>query len=250
MSRTWTDEEIDYLEDKWGNISVPTIAKNLGRTVGAIKSKAYKIGLGRFIHQGNYVTYRQLITSVGYRGADSFLKKRLKEKGFPIKYKKSENKKIAIVYLEDFWDWVEKNKKEISFANFDKGDLGKEPEWVDEKRKNDSKNPTKATPKKQWTKEEDNILISKLKLNKYTYGDLSKDFNRTESAIRRRIYDLKLNVRPVSRCNRTKWTKDEEHRMIELHNEGYDSYTIARELNKPELGVSDKISRMFSRGLG
>ena len=71
LSRTWTDEEVDYLEDKWGNISIPIIAKNLGRTVKAIKSKAYKIGLGRFIHQGNYVTYKQLITTIGYRGAYS-----------------------------------------------------------------------------------------------------------------------------------------------------------------------------------
>ena len=36
-SRTWKPEEEDYLMEKWGQISVPAIAKKLNRTTNAVK---------------------------------------------------------------------------------------------------------------------------------------------------------------------------------------------------------------------
>ena len=33
--KRWTPEEEDYLSDRWGTISIPAIAKHLGRSVNA-----------------------------------------------------------------------------------------------------------------------------------------------------------------------------------------------------------------------
>ena len=52
-----------------------------------------------------------------------------------------------MVDMRKFWEWAEENKKQLNFAKFEKGALGKEPDWVDEKRKLDYKNPTKHSKK-------------------------------------------------------------------------------------------------------
>lgn len=40
MRRRWTQEEETLLIDKWGQLSVPGIAKRLGRTEAAVKERA------------------------------------------------------------------------------------------------------------------------------------------------------------------------------------------------------------------
>ena len=241
--KNWTQEEVNFLQERWGITPMTTIAKQLNRTLISVVSKSQKLGLKRFIHQGEYVTYRQLIIALGYGGSYSYLKNRLSKLDFPLKYKSSVKRKYAIVYLNDFWKWAEQHKHDISFANFEKGALGEEPEWVDVKRKADTKNPSKKNHNRVWTKEEDNLLIAKLKLYKYTYADLSKDFNRTETAIKKRIYDLGISYRPVPRDTHLKCTDEENRRMIEFHNKGYDSYSIAKELGKTNLSICDRLKK-------
>lgn len=46
-SRTWKPEEEDYLMEKWGQISVPAIAKKLNRTTNAVKVRAQRLGWAR-----------------------------------------------------------------------------------------------------------------------------------------------------------------------------------------------------------
>lgn len=63
-SRTWKPEEEDYLMEKWGQISVPAIAKKLNRTTNAVKVRAQRLGLGAVLMAGEYVTLNQLLLAV------------------------------------------------------------------------------------------------------------------------------------------------------------------------------------------
>ena len=242
--RSWSTEEVDYLEDKWGVTSITGIAKHLGRTINSVKCKATKLGLQRFIDQGEYVTFNQFTKAIGYGGSYSYLEKRLRKLDFPIKLKASVKMRYKVVYIEDFWKWMEKHKQDISFAKFEKNSLGLEPEWVDKKRKADSKNPSKLAHNRKWTKEEDNLLIERLKAYKYTYADLSEEFNRTEAAVKRRIYDLAISYRPVPRSKHSKWTDEENKKMFELHDKGYDTYSIAKALGKTHLSICDRLKKV------
>ncbi|EIA17562.1 hypothetical protein [Clostridium perfringens] len=38
--RIWTEEDINYLEEKWGVVSVDVIAKKLNRTILSVRKKA------------------------------------------------------------------------------------------------------------------------------------------------------------------------------------------------------------------
>ena len=243
-SKSWSKEELEFLEDRWGGTSIPQISKALGRTVNAIKLKARKIGLGSFINCGEYVTFNKFIKAIGYSGSYSYLEKRLIKLDFPIKHKKAINMRYKIIYLKDFWKWAEQHKQDISFAKFEKGILGEEPLWVQEKRKADLSNPSKLNHKRKWTKSEDNLLIEKTKSCRYTYKDLARDFNRTENAIKRRLYDLAVPYRPVPLNNHIKWTDEENMKMFELHKRGYDTYAIAQILNKTHLSICDRLKKI------
>lgn len=243
-AKTWNEEELELLEDKWGTSSIPQIAKVLGRTVNSIKCKAYRIGLERFINSGEYVTFHIFVKAIGYNGGYKYLEKRLLKLGFPIKHKKSVKMNYKVVYLKDFWKWAYRHKHDISFAKFEKGSLGEEPTWVFEKRKADLTNPSKVNHSRKWTKEQDNLLIEKTKSCKYTYKDLARDFNRTEAAIKRRLYDLAVPCRPVPLDTHIKWTEAENKKMLELHEKGYDTYAIAQILNKTHLSISDRLKKV------
>lgn len=243
-AKNWTQEEVNILEDKWGTVSIPQIAKTLGKTVYAVKNKAFRMGLETFIDSGDYITFNKFIKAIGYGGNYSYLEKRLLKLDFPIKHKKYIKMNYKVVYLKDFWKWVEQHKQDISFAKFEKGILGEEPKWVEEKRKADFTNPSKLNHNRKWTRSEDNLLIEKTKLCRYTYKDLARDFNRTENAIKRRLYDLAVPYRPVPLDNHIKWTEEENQKMFELNKKGYDTYAIAKALNKTHLSICDRLKKV------
>ena len=118
IGRSWSAEEIAYLEEKWGVTSIPAIANKLNRSINSIKCKAQKLGLGRFYHQGEYVTLHQLIIAIGQKQNYSYLNERLERDGFPIKYKNMINDKVKVVYIKEFWEWTKINQSKIDFSNF------------------------------------------------------------------------------------------------------------------------------------
>ncbi|MCB5935445.1 hypothetical protein LI012_06145 [Caldibacillus thermoamylovorans] len=42
-NRDWTEEEVRYLEDRWGSVNVKGIAKGLDCSIYAVKSKATRL---------------------------------------------------------------------------------------------------------------------------------------------------------------------------------------------------------------
>lgn len=240
-NRRWTNDEITYLEENWGTVSIKAISKKLQRSEVAIISRARKLKLGSFIEAGDLLSLGQLIKALGQSNCYWWVKKKFIDNEIPIIYKTIITKKVAKIGIDDFWKWAEKNKNILNFARFEKGALGKEPYWVDKKRKADLINPSKHNSNRPWTNSDDILLISKVKSCKYTYRDLASEFNRTEAAIKRRLYDLNVPYRPVPLNNQIKWTDEENEKMVELYKNGYDTYAISRALNKTHLSISDRL---------
>lgn len=238
--KAWTTEEMNYLENKWGRVTVSYIAKKLGRTETSITLKAQRMKLGSRL-AGEYVTFNELLTALGLQGSYSWLRdKYINKNGLPAKRKG----KYLIIKIDDFWKWAEQHKQILNFCHFEENMLGKEPEWVKEKRKADLSNPRKVNNNRPWTKEDDALLIQKTKSCRYTYKDLSKDLRRTENAIKRRLYDLGVPYRPIPMDTHVKWTDEENNKMMELYKKGFDSYVIANILNKSQLSISDRIKAL------
>ena len=242
MSKKWTYNEICFLKENWGNYSFPYLSKKLNRTVAAIKEKAYKIGLKRMIHSGDYITYNQLLNLIygSEKGGHRYDKKLIKA-GFPIETITIVSKKVKVVYMHKFWKWFEKNKHLIDLSKTDEYTFGYEPSWVAEKRSADKRAKKYKTSK--WTASEDERLIFLLKSYKYGYRDLSKLLCRTEGAIKRRMISLKIKERPLKADNHILWTKEEINKVKELYLKGYKSCIIAEYVNKSALAINGIIER-------
>lgn len=209
LKPNWTAEEEEYLRNSWGNVSVAKICENLNRSRNAILIRVQRLGLPPFYDSGDYVTVHQLLLALGYGGSDSYKNLSwVRNRDFPVQYKKHTEKRVKIVCLDEFWEWAEKNAGFLDFSNFEWGALGEEPEWVAKKRKQDYqlKRQYKKTP---WTPLEDQSLKRLLKEYKYSYLEIAQKLQRTEGAVQRRILDLGLKERPIKADNHNLWTEEQ-----------------------------------------
>jgi hypothetical protein len=236
--KNWTREEKQYLEDNWGTYSVKTLAKNLERSENSIVLMKNRLGLGRFLDNGEYVTYSQLLQAVyGISGACNAY--RLPKIGFPIRKKRVGNNSFKVVYLNDFWKWAEENKRLLDFSKMEENILGKEPEWVKRKRSIDYECRVNTSP---WTITEDMKLKRMIGQYKHTYTDIACSLNRTEGAVKRRLTDLGIKGRPIKAEIRS-WKDAEVQILIFMFEEGYSFEKIGSELGRTALCCRGKIER-------
>lgn len=243
-NKNWSQQEEWYLQENWGKISIPTIAKNLGRSVNAVKLKAQRLGLGAMLMSGDYITLNQLLIAVqgSNAGGGYKLKSWVENRGLPVHTKKVINNSFRVVYLDEFWEWAEKNRSFIDFSKMEPLALGAEPAWVAEQRKKDF-NSYAIQRKDRWTPDDDSRLIMLLKQHKYGYTELSEMLRRSAGAIQRRCQDLGIKERPVKADNHSpssKWTDADFDILAEGIRKG-DSYgQIGRVLGKSEKAIRGK----------
>lgn len=222
----WTPEEETYLMEKWGTLSIPTIAKNLGRTVDAIKIRASKLHLGPVLMGGDYVTFSQLMLAMTGRSKYHTyqMKSWIENRGLPVRTKKVVSNSFLVVYLDEFWTWAEKNRSFIDFSKMEPLALGAEPDWVAQQRRIDAVSYANQR-KDPWTQEEDQRLVYLLKQHKYTYAEVSRELRRSAGAIQRRCLDLGLKERPVRESSHNPWSDEDLQLMADMIRQGC-SYTM------------------------
>ena len=243
--KSWTKEELDYLVDKWGSVSVDTICSKLNRSEYAILNKVYRLGLGRYIDNGDYITVRQLFIAIGYNHFDTYkIKSWIENRGFPVKNKLIKEKRIRVIYLDDFWKWAEENKNFIDFSNFTRYTLGKEPEWVELKRQTDilRRHKYKMTP---WTQREDEYLIFLVNQFKYSYKEISELTGRTVGAISRRLSDIGVKSRPIKAYNHNKWTEEELDLLDKLIVTGAGYPLISEKIGRSSRAIAGVVYRKY-----
>lgn len=241
----WTPEEESYLEDTWGVKPVDFIAKHLNRSIDAVIVRKDRLGLGSFLGSGDYVTFNQLLIALGKTGGSGYkITSWVKNRNFPIKYKRVKDNKFKVVYLHEFWAWAKKNRTMIDWSKVDPDILGEEPSWVKTQREADFKKNSKVkmTP---WAKSEDELLKSLLKQFKYSYSDLSKRLHRTEGAIQRRITDLGIKERPLRADNHVKWTDAEFEKLTKMIKQGLSYELMSDVLGKSSKAIRGRVYMMY-----
>lgn len=246
-NKNWTDEECEYLYERWGNSSLHAMSLHLGRQPTAIQQKASKLGLGEFWHNGdNYIIKNELCKSLGLPHAMGYTVNKvwIEQYGLPV-HKKKYNKEIKnVIIIDEFWEWAEKHQGILDFSKFEPYALGPEPEWVKAKRSRDYKlrRTYKTT---SWTADEDNKLIFYLQQQKYTVDELSKKLNRTCGAIQRRMTGLSLTIRPVKANNTNKWTEEEYLILGEMIKSSCNYEEMSDALNKSSKAIRGRVFREY-----
>jgi hypothetical protein len=244
----WTDDDEFYLQDNWGSKSVTLISKHLNRPYDVVRRKAVELGLLNPTLHYDGITVRLLSMVIGI--SSSTLKTWILQFGFPAKQKVfAKKQRVYVVSYEEFWKWAEEHKHLINFSKLDHLILGKEPEWVKEKRRVDRK---KYQERRPWTKEDKSRLISMVSSYRYTYPELAGLLKRSEPSIKRKLRDLNIKARPLSLDKTIKYTDEEIGRIITLLSKGYGFNAIADTLNedKPRSthksagGIRGKLERM------
>ena len=249
QAKNWTTDEIDYLEESWGNKSLPAIASHLNRSVGGVRLKATRLNLGRVLESGEYVTFNQLVKAVtgGSNSHTYHLTSWVKNRNFPIHTKRVKDNTFRIVYINEFWKWAEKNRSFIDFSKMEPLILGKEPEWVPEQRKRDFE-AFSLQRKDVWTPQEDSRLKLLLKQQRYGYAELSQMLNRSAGAIQRRCTDLGIKDRPVRADNhgdQATWTEEMYEIVAEGIRKGESYASIGLKIGKSEKAIRGKVYTVY-----
>lgn len=248
MQGNWSAEEEFYLQDNWGSKSVTLISKHLNRPYDVVRKKAVDLGLLNPTLHYDGITVRLLSSEIGI--SSNTMKTWIHQFNFPAKQKVfAKKQRVYVVSYEDFWKWAEHHKHLINFSKLEPLVLGKEPEWVKEKREIDKK---KYQERRPWTTEDKNRLINMVNTYKYTYPELAALLKRSEPSIKRKLRDLGVKARPVSLDKTTKYTNDELQLILSLLRKGYGFNAIADHLNegKPKHlhksagGIRGKLERM------
>lgn len=243
----WTKEEVEYLKTNWGIKSIPTISKALNKSETAISMKKYKLKLGAFLDNGDYITFNQLLKIVGYN-TNTNIKNSWIRRGLPLISKKVNKNSFKVIKIDKFWEWAELNQSFLDFSNFKRFSLGKEPKWVEAKRQRDIIND--INKKKRWTKDEDEKLIFLVKQYKYNCTEIADRLKRSESSVAHRLKQLDIKYRPVIQEEISRWTDEEIKKLISLIKEGYDYKTIQNKFitNKTIAAIRNKLYRIYGTG--
>lgn len=243
--RNWTKEEKEYLQDKWGVVSIGTLAKNLGRSEGGIINMARRMKLGAFLQNGEYITLNELQQAVSGRKVCSYdLISWVQNRGLPVKTKRVGKNSFRVVYIDDFWEWAEKNKNFVDFTKLELNVLGKEPDWLAgvRRRQLQTKRKYRTEP---WTQAEDAHLKFLIDQYRYTVSEISEKMQRTCGAIQRRCCDIGLMGRPVKADNHNEWTETELDVLCELIKAGASYEYIAEEINRSTKAIRGLVYRMY-----
>jgi hypothetical protein len=245
LGRGWTDEEEALLSDMWGEKTIGTISRRLGRTRNAVIVRKNRLGLGAFTQCGDYVTLNELYRTLYGRNISSYeITSWIRNRNFPVRYRRVEKNRFRVVNIDEFWEWAERNSGFLDFTKFEKHSLGAEPEWVDAKRRADRKRSRMVTMK-PWTEAEDKELEHLLAQQRYTYDELSVLMKRTCGAIQRRVIDLGLADRPVRADNHTKWTDEEIGTLLRMI-KGHENYeTISEAVGKSAKAARGMVYRLY-----
>ena len=246
LGKQWTPEEETYLAENWGRVTIDGISRHLNRSKNAIMIRVNRLGLPPYFESGEYITVNALHNAFYGNNFSTYqLKSWVKDRGFPVHNKRRGNYVAKVVYLDEFWEWAEKNRSFLDFSKMEPLALGKEPAWVQQQRSKDFISCS-LQRKDPWTPGEDDKLRGLLKFHSYGYAELAQILHRSEGAIMRRCNDLKLQERPVRKDpHDSPWTASMLETVGKMIRNG-DSYAqIGRAVGKSEKAVRGKVYNVY-----
>lgn len=187
----WSDDELEYIQEVWGEKTIPEIAKKIGRTVNSVKVKAYRIGLTGQKWYGEMMSARKVSELLGvdvHTVCDYWIPKC----GLKGKAKRLGNsrKTTTIIMFEDLLKWLKAHQELWDSRRVELLALGMEYDWLVEKRKIDAQKPARTAQK--WTPEEDQRLIAMFRRGGMTNAEMGAALGRPASGVEHRL--LRLDV--------------------------------------------------------
>lgn len=217
--KRWSNEEIEYISEKYGTRSIESIAKKLNRSVISVENKIFRLGLGGSRQYREEITIKQLADNCC---VTPYRVRKWLEEGLKFISVKTRYKTYKLIKIDDFWDFAYKRRNEIDFTRIELNIFGKEPEWMKETRRIGKKDKFRK-PYEEW---EINILKRLYKVN--TVKELSKMLDRSEASVTSQL--RKLGLRKIVML---KWQEEEIELLKKLRGKGLTFGEIGTEMGRP-----------------
>jgi len=245
LGSRWTEEEICFLIENTGKLSLEQIAKKLGRTYGSTSKKADELGVANGKMLSTLYTSNQLGKVLGV--ASSTIGRWTDGLGLKYRWKKYRTTfKFKMIDLEDFYHWGESHQDIIDTRKFKVENLGTEPAWLKEKRKRDAEQPGKHT--QFWTKDEELLLVALYDAG-VSKEDIAIRLFRTESGVQRKSDRLKasgyLGIKPKGEF----YTAGQTATLLKYRSQGMSYRQIGLKTGRSKAGVAKKIEQLRRVGL-
>jgi transposase len=184
-SKNWKPNEIKFMHDNWGYMSVRGIAKHIKRTPIAVTVKAKRVGLKGAYCSGSTLSARKVsnLLKVDIHTVTDYwaAKCGLKYKKTVMKFKR----KMFLIEYEDLIEWLRKNCDKWDSRKIQKYMLGFEPEWLRDKRILDSFKPKRKNCK--YNRLEDQRLLMLFYKEGKSYREISEVMDRSIDSVERRL---------------------------------------------------------------
>lgn len=185
-NKKYTKEEDMYIEEKWGQISLKAIGRNLGRSAEAIEARGYKLGLGGSTYTTDMLTTGDCAKIVGVD--ITTINNWIKSFGLKAKLKKVNVKAVYRIDIDDFAKFLEKNQHLWKATNVEEYALGIEYDWLIEKRKRDNNKITEKL-NTSWSMSEERKAIEYFRKG-LTCTEISPLMHRTVTSLRKKRSDF------------------------------------------------------------
>lgn len=235
----YTKEEEIYITEKWGQIKVETIAKNLNRDIDSIYSKAWRLGLGKSFDDGCFRSKDLVeILKVEFKK----IAKWVKEDGLKCK-------KIGQYYQfehNDVINFLKNNQDKWNSTKLKPYGLGIEPQWLKDKRKKDNKGDMLYSKDEEeyikimWSK-----YLMKVMTKEQLLDEVAKKLNRTKLAINTKIVRMKL----TGVTKKIPFSHREESMILDMFKKGYTSVVISEEVGRHVSVIRAKKAEFRNKGL-
>lgn len=239
--KRWTQEQKEWLECSWGVIGTNTIARKLGRSLGAVRCMAYRVlRLGPAGRASGCVSARELHRAIrGPSSNHNHPEQAFARMGLRSRRVRNNRQCGYMIRLEDFWKWARTHMDYIALDVFTPGTLGREPAWMERERK--ARAGRKATWQ-PWTEAETERLRMGIAGGE-TLRQIAADLGRTERSCEYRIARLG-KTRPAPEPRRP-WNERERMRAAGFFRAGYTYGEIGRIMGRSTEATRLAIKRIM-----
>lgn len=116
--KIWTQEEVEFLRDSWGVLSISSICRQLNRSLKSIKSKANRIGLEPL--RNSFDDDITITEFAEYMGISRYRIYYFHKRGLKMKRKKLSNKtSMYMISIKDALKFLEEHQNLFDAAKID-----------------------------------------------------------------------------------------------------------------------------------
>lgn len=194
IGKTWTDREIEYLQENLGNVSIKYISKMLNRTEEAIIVKATRLGIS-----GPTIKTDYLLPNIAAKmiGTDfNNITYWINNKDLPVIKKaiRGKKKRILIEY-DTFIKFLRDNQNLWDSRKVEPYALGFESKWLIEKRTIDRQKPRNS--QQRWTRF-DEIEAVRMRNEGKSIQIIADKLNRSYASVKIKLYDIR-NLKDIKK---------------------------------------------------